>query len=82
MLDYSDRPCWERARMQMYIQAQTMSKKKIKPVDIIKFKWDTENESSEVSDEEKKSLAARENEFLAVLEKKKKNKLKNVDNKQ
>ena len=72
MLDYADRPVWERARMQMFIQAQSVSTKKIKPEDIIKFKWDHENESTEVTNEEKQALAAREAEFRRILEERKK----------
>lgn len=35
-----DKTSWEQTRMQMYITAQVNSKKKIKPVDIMKFSWD------------------------------------------
>ena len=78
MLDYVDRPIWERARMQMYVQAQSMSTKALKPEDIIKFKWDQGSDSIEVTNEQKAALAAREEEFRAVLNRRKQN--KNIDN--
>ena len=36
----ADKTSWEQTRMQMYITAQVNSKKKLKPVDIMKFSWD------------------------------------------
>lgn len=78
MLDYVDRPIWERARMQMYVQAQSMSTKALKPEDIIKFKWDQGSDSIEVTNEQKAALAAREEEFRAVLNRRKQK--KNIDN--
>lgn len=78
MLDYVDRPIWERARMQMYVQAQSMSTKALKPEDIIKFKWDQGRDNIEVTNEQKAALAAREEEFRAVLNRRKQK--KNIDN--
>lgn len=37
---------WEQARMISYVIAQSNSKKKLKPTDIIKFAWEKENSES------------------------------------
>lgn len=41
-LEDAEREEWERTRFMAYITAQTQSTKKLKPTDIIKFKWDNE----------------------------------------
>ena len=40
---------WEQARLISYLIAQTNSKKKLKPTDIIKFEWDKEQDKKEYS---------------------------------
>lgn len=44
-LGYSEREEWERTRFLAYMTAQMQSTKRLKPTDIIKFKWDTENKN-------------------------------------
>lgn len=41
-LSYLDRNDWERSRLNAYVVAQVNSRKQLKPTDIIKFSWDTE----------------------------------------
>jgi len=40
---------WEQARLISYLIAQTNSKKKLKPTDIIKFEWDKTQDKKESS---------------------------------
>lgn len=40
--DYSSRDSWEQSRLVAYIIAQVNSTKKMRPTDIMKFKWDNE----------------------------------------
>jgi len=41
-LEDAERDEWERTRFLAYSVLQSQSKKKMKPTDIIKFKWDNE----------------------------------------
>lgn len=41
-IDKTEKNEWERARMMMYIYSQSLTKKKLKPTDIIKFQWENE----------------------------------------
>ena len=62
-IPYLDRNLWESARLNSYIIAQVNSKKTIKPTDILKFKWDNENEGNaeeqKISNEDIKRLKER-----------------------
>ena len=49
--DYSSRDSWEQSRLVAYIIAQVNSTKKMRPIDIMKFKWDDE-EHNEISNDE------------------------------
>lgn len=56
-LEDAEREAWERTRFACYITAQTQmamaqSKKRIKPTDIIKFKWDNEMKSAPTTKEQ------------------------------
>lgn len=58
--DYYQRAEWEQTRTICYLLTQINSTKSLKPSDIIKFKWDTDNdvESEQIDEaEEKKKLA-------------------------
>lgn len=63
-LPYLDRTIWETARLNGYITAQVNSKKKIKPQDICKFKWETEEQEVEISKKDINRLKAKANEYL------------------
>lgn len=41
-LEDAEREAWERTRFLAYSQVQCNSTKKIKPTDVLKFKWDGE----------------------------------------
>lgn len=45
-LPYLDRTSWEQHRFQIYSTVQMNSKKKINPTDIMKFAWDSKEETS------------------------------------
>lgn len=54
-LNHTDRNAWEQCRLLMYIVAQTNSRKKLKPSDLINFAWDDEGKREgrkEITDEE------------------------------
>lgn len=44
-IEYLDVNDWERTRLEVYTIAQIMSKKKLKPSDILHFSWDPEEHS-------------------------------------
>lgn len=46
-LDITDKPTWEQTRLQLYVQAQANSKKRLKPTDVMKFKWEESEEETE-----------------------------------
>lgn len=46
---YSYKDNWEQARLIAYMIAQTNSKKKLSFEDIVKFNWETEDETTETS---------------------------------
>ena len=49
--DYSSRDSWEQSRLVAYIIAQVNSTKKMRPTDIMKFKWDDEEHIGISNDE-------------------------------
>lgn len=52
-LQYADVNLWEVGRINSYVIAQTNSKKKLSPTDIIKFPWDKdETKEIEISNED------------------------------
>lgn len=56
---------WEQTRLISYLIAQVNSKKHLELSDIIKFKWDDENEEKEiVSKEEREELIKKANQYL------------------
>lgn len=63
-LPYLDRTIWETARLNGYITAQVNSKKKLKPQDICKFKWDDEEKEVEITKKDINRLKAKANEYL------------------
>ena len=48
-ITYVDKNQWEMCRASMYLQAQMNSKKQLKPSDILKFKWDEDDEEQNQS---------------------------------
>lgn len=52
LADSAGREDWERTRFMAYITAQCQSTKKMKPTDIIKFKWDNEQKVEKTSKEQ------------------------------
>lgn len=53
-LPYLDRNSWEQHRFQIYSSVQMNSKKKLNPTDIMKFAWDSKEETSITSQEIKR----------------------------
>lgn len=51
-IDQAEREEWERTRFSAYIAAQTQSTKKLKPTDIMQFKWDAETKSAPTTKEQ------------------------------
>lgn len=49
--DYSSRDSWEQSRLVAYLIAQVNSTKKLRPTDILKFKWDDEEHIGISNDE-------------------------------
>lgn len=54
---YKHKEDWEQTRLISYLIAQTNSKKKLKLQDIIKFSWETEHESTKITNYEINELA-------------------------
>ena len=56
---------WEQTRLISYLITQVNSKKHLELSDIIKFKWDEENEEKEiVTKEEREKLIRKANQYL------------------
>ena len=64
---YKHKENWEQTRLISYLIAQTNSKKKLKLQDIIKFKWETENESTKITNDEINELAKQAEMFEAMF---------------
>ena len=61
---------WEQARLISYIIAQTNSTKKLKPQDILKFSWDSENNDDAiktVSNEDIIRLKEKANQYIKII---------------
>jgi len=60
-IEYADKTSWEQTRLQMYIMAQVNSTKKLKPSDIMQFKWDNNvvDKDTSISEEDKNRLSER-----------------------
>lgn len=52
LMDDAEREDWERTRFEAYMMAQTQSTKKLKPTDILKFKWDNETKAAPTTKEQ------------------------------
>lgn len=53
---FKSREEWEQTRLISYLIAQVNSKKKLKLQDIIKFQWEKENETTQITNEEINNL--------------------------
>lgn len=51
MLEYADRQAWEQTRAQVYVAAQSNSKRKLKATEVMKFPWDSDIEKSTLTKE-------------------------------
>lgn len=72
-LEYADKPNWEMCRYITYVTAQCNSTKKLKPSDILKFKWDNDKESAdiEITNNDIERLKNKAEHYKEVLAKKK-----------
>lgn len=70
-IEYSDRNLWEMARLIMYQNIQMNSKKTIDIKNVIKFKWDIEQEevTQEISNSEIERLKARADAISQQIQK-------------
>lgn len=70
-LEYADRNAWEMTRLLMYQNIQINSKKTINIKDIIKFKWDLEQDeqSQEISNNDIERLKQRANAISKQIQK-------------
>lgn len=70
-IEYSDRNLWEMTRLIMYQNIQMNSKKTIDIKNVIKFKWDIEQEevSQEISNSEIERLKARADAISQQIQK-------------
>lgn len=64
---YRHKEEWEQTRLISYLIAQTNSKKKLKLQDIIKFQWETDNESTKITNEEINDLSKQAQEIEAMF---------------
>ena len=61
----NEKESWEQTRLISYLIAQVNSKKHLELADIIKFKWDVENDEKEiVTKEEREELIKKANQYL------------------
>lgn len=72
---------WEQTRLISYLIAQTNSKKKLKLQDIIKFQWETDNESTKITNEEINDLSKQAQEIEAMFAENKEDNTTNTDGK-
>lgn len=70
-IEYSDRNLWEMTRLIMYQNIQMNSKKTVDIKNVIKFKWDIEQEeeTQEISNNEIERLKARANAISQQIQK-------------
>lgn len=70
-IEYSDRNLWEMTRLIMYQNIQMNSKKTIDIKNVIKFKWDIEQEevTQEISNSEIERLKARADAISQQIQK-------------
>ena len=68
-LPYCDRNLWEQTRLRIFSTASMFSKQKMTVTDIMTFPWEKELEEHtvEMSNEDRKRLAARANEIAKTL---------------
>lgn len=64
-----DKESWEQTRLLGYILAQSNSKKKLKPTDILKFPWDEEKKGdTSISNEDVERLKAKANNYINKIQ--------------
>lgn len=51
-----DKTSWEQTRTVGYITAQCQSTKKISPQDMMPFPWESDGQSEEITDDERKDI--------------------------
>lgn len=78
---YKHKEQWEQTRLISYLIAQTNSKKKLKLQDIIKFQWETDNESTKITNEEINDLSKQAQEIEAMFAENKEDNTTNTDGK-
>lgn len=63
-LQYSNKDLWEAVRTNIYFTTQMMSKKQLKPTDLIKFGWDSnEEKTTGITTEEIEDIKAKAEEI-------------------
>lgn len=78
---YKHKEQWEQTRLISYLIAQTNSKKKLKLQDIIKFQWETDNESTKITNEEINDLSKQAQQLEAMFAENKGDYTTNTDGK-
>lgn len=78
---YKYKEQWEQTRLISYLIAQTNSKKKLKLQDIIKFQWETDNESTKITNEEINDLSKQAQEIEAMFAENKEDNTTNTNGK-
>ena len=65
-LQFNHRDSWEQTRMIMYVIAQSNSKKKLSPSDIMRFPWEekTDERPPEPTEEEVNALKEKMEQFI------------------
>lgn len=67
-LQYKNRDAWEQTRMIMYVIAQSNSKKKLSPSNLMTFPWEKEKQDSdsshEMTKEDAEELRKKMQEFI------------------
>ncbi|MGL5894556.1 MAG: hypothetical protein ACRCZM_08080 [Bacteroidales bacterium] len=69
-IELKERSSWEQARAIAYTTAQSQSTKKLKPDDIMKFRWDNSTAISSdksVTIKDKERLARKAESMIAIL---------------
>ena len=61
---------WEQTRVQAYITAQTQSTKKIDMNDMMSFPWESDSQTDEITDDERKEILKEMKEMEDKLNKK------------
>lgn len=78
---YRHKEQWEQTRLISYLIAQTNSRKKLKLQDIIKFQWETDNESTKITNEEINDLSKQAQEIEIMFAENKEDNTTNTDGK-